>query len=154
MIKDVFLKVKIKFPEVNSKIIPFDKKSFMLSNPLTKNIYYNKEQYEKFKFSKKALIGVLAHELGHQVSYKNINFLQRLFFKYRYNRNFDFKRKAEREADIIAIKRGFGNELIELIKESERKFNHERFLKIKRTHLSINEIKRLMKSNHKNDGLY
>ena len=143
MIGQVFNEIKKSFPEINSKIKPFNKKSFMWSSPITGNIYYNKEQVKNIKFSRTALKGALAHELSHQIGYKEMNFIARLLFKLRYQ-NFDFKRKIERQADTIAAKRGFGRELIQLLKESEHKFERKRFLKIKKTHLSVDEIKQLM----------
>jgi len=142
MIKEIFNDVKKHFPEVHANLKQFNNKSFMKSSPLTKNIYYNKKQLEKFKFSKMAIKGALAHELAHKIAYKNMNFLERILFKFKY-KNMNFRKKEEREADIIAVKKGFGKELIKLFKESEKKFDKERFIKIKKTHLSIKEIKDL-----------
>jgi len=143
-INKLFLEVKKSFSEINSKIKPFNKKSFMWSSPIIGNIYYNKTQFEKTNFSNSALKGVLAHELSHQINYKKIGLIRRLLFKIRY-KNFEFRKKAEREADKITIERGFGKNLIQLLEESEKKFEKERFSKIKKTHLSIKEIKELMK---------
>jgi hypothetical protein len=145
-IQKLFYEVRNSFPNIKSGLISFKKESFMESSPLTGRIYYNKNQLEKFNFSKKALIGALAHELSHQVDYKRKGFLSRLLFKKKYKRNLKFKEESEKNADRIAVQRGFGNELIQLIKESEQKFPKSRFEnKIKPFHLTIKEIKDLMK---------
>ena len=139
-IMKLFNEVKKKFPEVKSRLKTFNKKSFMWSSPITGDIYYNEEQIRKFKFSEDALKGVFAHELSHQVAYKNMNFVSRILFKLRY-KNFNYKKKIEREADTITVKRGFGKELIRLYEETEKKFDKKRALKIKRTHLRVEEIR-------------
>jgi hypothetical protein len=143
MIQKLFSEFKKSFPEVKSKLIQSNKKSFMFSSPITKNIYFNKKQFTDFKFSKNAIKGVLAHEFSHQLIYNEMNIIDRLLFKLRY-KDFEFRRKKEREADLIAIKRGFGDELIKLNKESKEKFDKKRFNNIKKVHLSVKEIKELM----------
>ena len=143
-IQSIFNKVKKSYPEINSKLVLFDKPSFMLSNSVNHNIYYNSKQVKQFKFSNKALRGALAHELSHQLDYKNYNFFSRLFFKYKY-KNLNFRRKVEREADKITVSRGYGKELIQLLKESKLKYPKQRFEeRIKPFHLTISEINSLM----------
>ena len=137
MIKKIFPEVKKSFPEIKSKLKVFSKRSFMWSSPITGNVYYNPKQIKGF--SKTALKGVIAHELAHQVAYKQMCCLTKLFFKIKY-KNPNYKRKVEREADKIAVKKGFGKELIKLIQESYKKFEKQRFLKIQKNHLSIKEI--------------
>ena len=146
-VQKLFEEIKKSFPETKSELIPFSKKSFMWSSPVTKNIYYNQQQIEKYDFSDKALKGALAHELSHQVDYNTKGFFTRLFFRFKYFRNTEFKKKTEREADRITVKNGFGIELIQLLKESEKKFERKRFLeRIKPFHLTISEVKSLMRN--------
>jgi len=143
IVEEIFKDVSKAFPDIKSKIKHFSGKSFMWSSPITKTIYYNKNQVESMKFSKIALKGAIAHEMSHQVAYHSLSFLGRLIFKFRY-KDFRFKRDVERKADKIAVKRGFGKELIKFFKELENKFEKQRLIKIKKTHLSIKEIQKLI----------
>jgi hypothetical protein len=148
MIESLFNEVKKSFPEINARIKPFDKKSFMFSSPYSKNIYYNSKQLKDFKFSDIALKGALAHELSHKVDYKKMNIFQVLIIKSRYKKDANFKKKIECNADKIAIERGFGEELIQLMKETKEKYPKERFEKrIKPFHLTISEMHILIKNN-------
>jgi len=143
-IQKLFDEVKLSFPEVKSKLISFNKESFMLSSPLTGNIYYDPNQIKKYNFSEKALKGILAHELSHQIDYKTKSIFLRLFFKFKYINNIKFKKQIEREADKIAIQRGFGEELKQFLKECEKKYEPERFEKrIKPFHLTSSEINKI-----------
>jgi len=142
----VFKDVKKSFPEINSGLFPSSKNSFMLSSPISGKIYYNKKILEQKKFSATALKGALAHELSHQIHYKNKSLIYRLLFGLRYRKNRKFKEFAEKEADRIAIERGFGKELIALWNEYKLQLGKERFeTRIKPFHLSEKEIKKLMK---------
>ncbi len=143
---ELFVEVKKKYPEVQARLRPFDKPSFMFSSPLTKNIYYNKKQLDTYCFSPTALKGALAHELAHKVQWRQHSFLWRLLLVNRYKKNAAFRREIEREADIIAVKRGFGRELLQLIKESREKFSPDRWKRLQETHLSEEEI--LLAMNH------
>ncbi len=141
----IYNEVKKQFPEVHSKLIPFDKRSFMWSSPITNNIYYNEKQIKETNFSKSALMGVLAHELAHQVDYKQMNFVERLFLRIQYT-NYKFKRRIEIQTDLIAVQRGFGKELIQLYKEAEKRFNATRFReRIKPFHLTPSEIQTMIR---------
>jgi hypothetical protein len=58
------------------------------------------------------LIGWFAHELGHVVDYRPYNNFKMLFYGLRYLLSHRFKMKAEHEADYIAIRNGFRDEII------------------------------------------
>ncbi len=58
------------------------------------------------------LKGLLAHELAHLESYSEMNYLQLLIFGMRYSISSNFQKEVEREADIKAIEKGFGEELL------------------------------------------
>lgn len=144
-IQKIFDKVRKSYPEINSKLKKHKKNSFMISDPFSGNIFYNEEQLERHNFSEKALTGAIAHEFGHQIDYKRINIIQKVAFVIKYKKDMNIRKQTEQKADKITIQRGYGNELIQLLKESEQKFEKQRWLKLKKTHLSIKEIKKLMK---------
>jgi len=141
---NIFNDVKKSFPEVNAELKSFDKQSFMLSSPYSKYIFYNEEQLKKYKFSRTALRGVIAHELSHKISYKRMNPLTRLFVMILYQFH-SFKKRLEQEADTITVQRGFGNELKILNKESKQKFDKERYSRLESVRLSAEEIDKLMR---------
>ncbi len=61
---------------------------------------------------KKVLIGWFAHELGHLVDYLSYSSLGMIKYGLKYISSKSFKMKAEHEADYIAIKNGFKDEII------------------------------------------
>ena len=67
------------------------------------------------KFSINAIKGVIAHELGHQVDYKNkrMGIIKGIIHTYKCSKNEAYRSKFEKEADKIAAQRGFGKEYIE-----------------------------------------
>ncbi|MBI4144326.1 hypothetical protein HY486_03700 [Candidatus Woesearchaeota archaeon] len=149
-IEEIFQKVKSAFPEINSRIIVYGKRSFMSSSPLTGNIYYNQKDIEQKRFSIEALKGALAHELAHQIAYKKIGLVGRLFFKLRYRLSKKYKRESEIIADEVAVKRGFGKNLIQLTTEYQKKFGRRRFdERIKPFHLTVYEIRAMMQKKAK-----
>jgi len=145
IIEEIFADVKKQFPEVDARLVPVSMKSFMLSSPNSNKIYYDPQQLIKYNFSRIALTGMMAHEFSHKVDYMRMSWLERLMIRWKYKRNLDFKRRLERDADMITIDRGYGSELIQSIKETESRFEKERFLRFKLTHLSLKEIETKMK---------
>ena len=61
---------------------------------------------------KKILTGWFAHELGHLVDYLSYSNIGMIRYGLRYLLSSSFKIKAEHEADYIAIKKGFRDEII------------------------------------------
>jgi hypothetical protein len=61
---------------------------------------------------KKVLTGWFAHELGHLVDYLSYSNIGMIWYGLRYLLSSSFKIKAEHEADYIAIKKGFRDEII------------------------------------------
>ena len=143
-INNIFVSIKKRFPDIDAKLVEINMSSFMVSDPCSRKIYYDPKQLRKFNFSKKALIGIIAHEFSHKVDYKRMNWIERLFLIRRHKRDFNFKRRLEREADAIAVSRGFGEELKQAFKESKIKFEKERFLRLKDVRLNIKEIDKIM----------
>lgn len=137
----IFEEVSEKFPEVKSKVKPFKKNSVMRSSSITGDIYYNPAFTDKF--SKKALRGIFAHELAHQIDMLSWSVFRKLFHRFLY-RNFEYKTKVERAADTILIQRGFGKDWLVALDEMGTVFGKERLAKFKKAHLSVKEVKRAM----------
>lgn len=154
MIEETFREVKKAFPDVKAKMSPARISSFMVSRPFGARILYSKEQLKRYNFSNTALKGVIAHELAHKVQAKKAHFMEKLlvlfFQRFKYVRKLlilcrsDKNKDIERDADKIAVERGFGDELIRFIKETRIRFDKNRILKIKANHLSVREIVNLM----------
>ncbi|MCD4759370.1 hypothetical protein K8R33_00595 [archaeon] len=150
MIKKLFKEVKKSFPELKIKMLPGRANSFMVSRPFGDKIYYNKKKFGQYKFSDTAIKGIIAHELAHKTQAKKANIFEKtkilLNQKFSIFNNLKEEMKIEREADKIVIKRGYGKELIQFYKEIEIKVKDKKFIqKKKKSHLSIKEIKKLMK---------
>ncbi|MEQ8239980.1 MAG: hypothetical protein RIA69_12250 [Cyclobacteriaceae bacterium] len=131
-IRASFLKVLSRFQALHPYEITLTKKrletSTMQAQPLfsLRSLFGGARKYEiklaKYvKDSNKILVadlpedvltGWFAHELGHLVDYEGYNGLEMLWYGLKYLFNDDFKRSAERNADMIAILRGFDQEII------------------------------------------
>lgn len=134
------------FAEINSKFIPTEKFHFAHASDITGNIHYNPKNIIAMNFSEKAIKGVIAHELAHQVDFKR---RRRGFFKtvldnYKCSRDEIFRRGFERAADTITIERGYGKELLEAIKLTKEQFPKDRWKRYEAAHLSIQEVKTLL----------
>jgi len=118
-------------------------KTFMITLPFSKNIYYN---YKIIKIcNNKALNAVLLHELYHIIQFKRLNLLQKLIFLPRYHLNNKFRKQHEIEAHTEVVKRGFGEELIELNKFVKERYPDKLWeKKISNYYLTEKEIKQLM----------
>lgn len=90
-----------------------------------------------------AQTGVLGHELSHILSYRKMNNMQLLWFgvKYLFHR-----KKIEAETDAMALKRGFGEELLEYTRfiYNSPHTNKRYLLKKKRHYLSVSEIQQML----------
>lgn len=133
-LKDIIVKLK------PSKILG---KTFMITLPFSKNIFYNEKIIKKC--NDRALNAVLLHELYHIMQFKRLNFFQKLIFLPRYHLNNKYRKQHELEAHTEVVKRGFGLDLIEL-----NKFVKERYpvyiweKKISNYYLTEKEIKQIM----------
>ncbi len=91
------------------------------------------------EMSECAQAGVLGHELSHIVTYNDMNNMQLILFGIKYMFN---KRKIEAQTDLIAMKHGFGEQLIEytrfIIKSPHT--NRKYLRKKKKYYLSANEM--------------
>lgn len=131
--------------EVNIELKPTKilGKTFMITLPFSKKIYYNAKIIKKC--NTRALKAVLLHELCHIIQFKRLNFLQKLIFLPRYHLSTKYRKEHEIEAHTEVVKRGFGQELIELNKfVKERYPDHLWGKKISNYYLTEKEIKQIM----------
>lgn len=91
-------------------------------------------------YSKKALIGLFAHELAHLDIIANMNFFEKISFGFRFLLTKKCKIDFERDADILAIKKRYGKELIKFEEKSSK-----RYIKLG-GYLTVKEIKEYMKN--------
>jgi len=93
------------------------------------------------------MVGLIAHELAHQVSYRKRSFIGKWIFLWNYYFSLKKRCEVEKEADEITIQRGYGKELIsEITSEYEYYSDDREMLKfIKKVYSTPNDIKRLIR---------
>ena len=88
--------------------------------------------------------GGIAHELSHIEIFKKWGFWKSVWLAFIQYFSGDIRRKVERGADLVAISKGYGNELYKT--RSRLPKNNERVKKLLRDYyLSLNEIKKYTK---------
>lgn len=130
--EDIFYKVLEKFPEFDNicifvKKIPFygiqhTLRSYApllsLVNPKRRRVYpivINSNKYTPILFenlSSEEKIGAMAHEFGHTLEYTKLNSLKIIRLTLLFLISGKFVKRFEKRADLIAIDRGFANELL------------------------------------------
>jgi len=89
------------------------------------------------------LRGMIAHELGHLETYSRMSWLGLGIYGMRYEFSREFRKEVERETDVIAIRHGFGEELL-AFREYRLRTGSEKDRKILEDfYLSLEEIKNL-----------
>jgi hypothetical protein len=131
----------------SSKVIIRDMGLMGYSSPFDGNVYINLNSLNRNKIPKKAVIGTLAHELAHQVSYRRRSFFSNLFLLWNYWLSEKKRSRVEMEADEIAVQRGYGKELLIEIESEYRCFSDDKKMLefIKRVYPTPDDIKRLIK---------
>ena len=150
-IEKLFSKIMDKsYKELSSstKIYTNVKWTIGYSSPFNGNVYVDLSSINEHSFSKESVIGLLAHELAHQTSYRRRNFFKKWFFLWNYYFSINKRRAIEREADLIAIRRGYGKEILaERKAQTKRLSNDNMKLKVlKKVYLSSKEIEELLKN--------
>ena len=148
-IEKIFLQVRNKsYNDLNSlSKLRIEKMGFSgYSSPFTGDVYINLDVINDNVYSKDAIIGTVAHELAHQVSYRRRSFFGKVIFLWNYYLSLKKRRIVEDEADRIAIERGYGRELIVETKTTYRRFAKDKkmLIFIKKAYMSPNEIKQLI----------
>jgi hypothetical protein len=93
-------------------------------------------------FSRKAIKGILAHELSHFLIFSNRGLFSNLFVGFRYFVFGDVRGREERRTDKVAIERGYGKELYVGRKNKMKVFGEKANEKY---YLSLEEIKKYAK---------
>jgi len=96
-----------------SRLVFKKMKIFGMSSPVSLRIYINIDKINKYQWPEDAVTGLLAHELSHMVSYQRRSRLGGMFYLWNYSFSIAREKKVEREADEIAIERGYGKELVQ-----------------------------------------
>jgi hypothetical protein len=147
----LMLKIKNKyFPELQDvKIKPmgrFHLKFLKITHGLTpdmatyrKTIYYNKKTCRNFNI--KELSGVFAHELAHILQKKKLNWFQYIVFLLKYDAS-----KLEKQADRIAIRKGFGKGLISARRNKEKTLSKKELDRRRKIYYSPEELEKLVYS--------
>ncbi len=132
---------------LSSNVFMSDMKLIGYSSPFNGNVYINLKFINKNNLSKKAVIGLIAHELAHQIFYRKRSFFSKFFFLWNYWLSVNKRREVEKKADEIAVQRGYGKELIIEIKSEYRCYsNNKKTLEfIKKVYSNPKDIKKLMK---------
>lgn len=91
--------------------------------------------------SDEQLKGLMAHEMAHLEIYLNKTWIEMVLFSIRYELSADFRKSAEREADMNSISKGFGKELedfrtyrLQTASPADRKFLGENYLSPEEIH--------------------
>jgi hypothetical protein len=147
------------YPELQDISIVFKRgeiKTIMAARPIFLAIFHksSKREYQIIlsnskqndceqlfcQISMSALIGILGHEYAHLLTYNDKSSIQLVFYAVNYLFN---KKKIERETDLIAIKKGFGKNLLEYnLYVTNCNFVSKKYLKNRENnYLSINEIR-------------
>ena len=100
--------------------------------PFWRVLFVNKKR----KFTKKQLIGLFAHELGHFELFQKRGWFGFLFVLLFYWTSSKFRKKEEERVNKLIIKRGYAREYYDL----EKKFYNNK-LKSSKFYLSSEEIK-------------
>jgi hypothetical protein len=121
------------------------------SSPFNGNVYINLSFVNRYKLSKEDVIGILAHELAHQVSYRTRSFYPKILFLWNYWLSEKKRSEVEKEADEITVQRGYGKELLAERESEDRRHanNKKRLASIRRLYLGPDDIKKIMKRYHK-----
>ena len=113
---------------------------------LSLNLYIDIDRVNKYQWPEEAVIGLFAHELGHIVSYERRSFLNRMLFIWDYYLSDAARREVEHEADLIAIERGYGKELIQTRRHAIRDYDEERVKKMEKTYYWPDDLERILSS--------
>lgn len=95
--------------------------------------------------SKNALRGLIAHELSHFSIFQKGKWrcFYLSFIKYLFNHK--YRVKVEKKTDRLAIKKGYGKELIEVKIEAKKVCKGTRYEKISGNYLSVEDVRKYMR---------
>ncbi len=91
------------------------------------------------------LRGLLAHEISHLIQYKDKNNFQMVIFGLKYLISDNFKLTTEREAETIAIERGFAKELLAFLEFKEKNSDSKELARREKYYFNRTEIESISK---------
>lgn len=108
--------------------------------------FYSIEVGNKIKdYSKFQLKGGLAHELSHIETFKKQGFFLSAYKSFLAIFSSSLTRGIERETDMLAIGKGYGNQLYSMRERNLSEADKETRERIKKYYMSLNEIRQYMR---------
>jgi len=106
-----------------------------------------RDKINRYGWPEDAVRGLFAHELAHQVSYKRRSYIGGMLFVWNYPFSNSGKMNVEREADEIAIERGYGEDLIQARIYQLRIKDKKRLEVVKKAYLSPETLANMVSPN-------
>lgn len=128
----------------STELIFKDMESLGYASPFSLNLHIDIDRINQYQWPKEAIIGLFAHELAHIVSYERRSFLNRMLFVWNYYLSKDKKRKVEHEADMIAIEKGYGKELLLTRTLAIRDYDDERVARMRGVYYWPEELENIL----------
>ncbi len=102
------------FMEAQPELISFikNRKKRVYVIKMTRSMLFKKKNIPIEELPHKVLVGWIGHELGHIMDYRQRSSANMALFGLRYYLFDSYKAKAEREADLFAIRHGLADEII------------------------------------------
>ena len=140
--RDTFSKTGLRFKNISPV--------FGYSSPFSLNMYINIDGINRYNWPEDAVRGLFAHELSHMISYKRRSFIGRQLFVRFYPFSKSVQRSVEKEADEIAVERGYGRELIQLREYQLKNDDKKRLENVKNVYLSPKALEKLIEEKRLN----
>lgn len=103
--------------------------------------------YEKLRGANEVeLKGLFAHELMHLRDYGERSWLSMIVLGVKYSFSESYRKELERQTDILAVKEGYGKELIAFKKFKQRTASEKELARYNKLYLSIEEVGELMEN--------
>lgn len=134
------------FPELKDvpvellEIGPWKRLAFLFTSPFSLRIYAARDIVEALPDP--AVRGLLAHELIHMVQFQSLGLFPRLWLLIAYLFSSTHRARVERAADIGAVERGFGEDL--LVAKEYGRIHYPQRADYGRFYLSEDEIRKQM----------
>jgi hypothetical protein len=136
------------FPELKGiaiEVVPKPKLSATMEvSPFSAKIRFNPERVEKC--GEEELWATIGHELCHFLQFRRIGIFQKLALYLRVGilNNLDCLSRLEKEADLMAIDRGFGNALVKARRKADELSSAEVLAKRRKIYYSPTELEKLI----------
>ena len=129
-----------------TELVLKDMESLGYASPFSLDLYIDINRINEYKWPKEAVTGLFAHELGHIASYETRSYLNRMLFIWNFYLSDAARREVEREADMIAIKEGYGKELVLTRTLAIRDYDDKRVRKMRDVYYWPEELEDIISS--------